>query len=296
MGSTRFSYFLSAVFLFFLAFPLNAQNGSGAVSLAAEMDRLEKQQALPAQKSDALFRQARLYQLAGNYEKAAQAWREGANPSPADTRALLEASRLFISLGEYDKAESGIKVLFAAGDESPGVMLLNAQLQAFKTGDTQALALLAADPACAVMRSGIYYTLWKITGIQAWKTRLLVEYPQSPEARIARDAAGIIPAGSPQWLLFPGRESISLATGTASPGAESPAAPAAALQTGLFNREENARAMAGRLEKAGFQARLARRSVNSDEYWAVLVPCGAEAGKTLMELKNAGFESFPVFE
>jgi hypothetical protein len=54
--------------------------------------------------------------------------------------------------------------------------------------------------------------------------------------------------------------------------------------------------MAGRLEKAGFQTRLARRTVNGSEYWAVLVPAGGDAGKTLMELKNAGFESFPVFE
>ncbi|MDR2618397.1 MAG: SPOR domain-containing protein [Treponema sp.] len=296
MGSTRAVCFLNAVFLFFLALPLNAQNGSGAVSLAAELDRLEKQQALPAQKRDALFRQARLYQLAGNYEKAAQAWQDGANTSAADARALLEASRLFISLGEYDKAEPGIKALLAAGGESSEVRLLNAQLQAFKTGNTQALALLAADPSYTAMRSGLYYTLWKITGIQAWKTRLLAEYPQSPEARIARDAAGIVAAGSPQWLLFPGRESISLAPAAVPSGAEPPAAPAAVLQTGLFSREENARVMAGRLEKAGFQARLARRSVNSGEYWAVLVPGGADANKTLMELKNAGFESFPVFE
>ncbi|MDL2228902.1 SPOR domain-containing protein [Treponema sp. OttesenSCG-928-L16] len=70
---------------------------------------------------------------------------------------------------------------------------------------------------------------------------------------------------------------------------------ASALQTGLFGREENARAMADRLKNAGFSPSILRKSVNGNNYWAVTVPPGNDANYTMMRLKNAGFESFPVF-
>ena len=70
---------------------------------------------------------------------------------------------------------------------------------------------------------------------------------------------------------------------------------AVVLQTGLFLREENARTLAERLRRAGFQADIARRGVQGVEYWAVNVPAGNDTGGTIIRLKDAGFESFPIF-
>jgi tetratricopeptide (TPR) repeat protein len=292
MGLIRtFRFSLKAFFFLFAVFSLNAQNTAGVASLAAELEKLEQPQVNPAHKHDALARLARLSQLSGNREKAAQTWSEatGADPARKDDSALLEASRLYLSLGEYEKAEAGIHALLS-GSRNEEALLLDAQLAAFQTGDLQALTRLAAAPAWASWRSGIYYTLWKISGAQTWKTKLLAEYPQSPEARIARGSPNTAAAATPQWLLFPGREPPAL---PASPPA---AASTGFLQAGLFSREENARALADRLAGAGFRPQLTHRQASGGEYWAVTVPGGADINRTLRELKNAGFESFPINE
>jgi cell division septation protein DedD len=111
------------------------------------------------------------------------------------------------------------------------------------------------------------------------------------------------------WLLLPGREGIvsePVAGGMAAVPAAA-AAPQAALspvpeassgilQTGLFSREENTQAMAARLKSAGFTAIITRRRVNGTEYWAVGVSPGQNMNETILKLRDAGFESFPVYE
>jgi tetratricopeptide (TPR) repeat protein len=299
-------FFTGALFL--AAAILPAQN-SGGTSLASEIERLEKNALTPAQKNNALAGLGRLYRLSGSREMAAQSYAGAARSDPAniDGASLLEAVKLYISLGEYGEAEAGVNALLSARGMSESVLsrarLLKAELEAFSTGNTGSLAALAADPAYAFCRSGIYYTLWRLSGAVAWKTKLLAEYPHSPEALTAGDASGVILAASPQWFLFPGRDAVVLsAPEVVSPGAAPQNAGTAAssggtvLQTGLFGKEENAKAMASRLSGAGFTPRIVRRRVNNTDYWAVTVPAAPDTGKTVLALKDAGFESFPVFE
>jgi hypothetical protein len=54
--------------------------------------------------------------------------------------------------------------------------------------------------------------------------------------------------------------------------------------------------MVERLKKAGFDAGLRRRTVNGTGYWAVSVPPGGDINETIRILKEAGFDSFPVYE
>ena len=54
--------------------------------------------------------------------------------------------------------------------------------------------------------------------------------------------------------------------------------------------------MINRLQAAGFAAAVTRRTVNGTVYWVVYVPPGPDINQTIMQLKNAGFESFPVFQ
>jgi hypothetical protein len=54
--------------------------------------------------------------------------------------------------------------------------------------------------------------------------------------------------------------------------------------------------MVERLKKAGFDAGLRRRTVNGAAHWAVSVPPGEDMNGTIRRLKEAGFESFPVYE
>jgi cell division septation protein DedD len=313
MGLTdKARIFPAAVFLLIFSFGaipfLHAQNAAsfGGALLAAELEKLEK--APPAQKHDALARIAKLSQLSGDKEKAAQAWHDAAytDASKRDDAALLNACRIYIALGEYEKAESGANVMLGSSQDSnilARARLLRAQLDAFKKDDPQPLAPFASDPAYAAQRPEIYYTLWQISGSSSWKSKLMAEYPQSPESRMASGAMAQAP--TPQWLLFPGRDSLAASTAAVAVPAPAPAAAASSpagspaagvLQTGLFGREANAQAMAERLKQAGFEPQVSRRQVNGSEYWAVMVPPGANINTTIMQLKDAGFESFPVFE
>jgi hypothetical protein len=95
---------------------------------------------------------------------------------------------------------------------------------------------------------------------------------------------------------LPGFGSYTLDRETSPPAKTAPdILPVQFLQTGLFSREENAQAHARRLNAAGFSPQIRIRNINGVEHWAVTVPAGTDMNQTIMELKTAGFESFPVF-
>ncbi|MDR1058433.1 MAG: SPOR domain-containing protein, partial [Treponema sp.] len=277
---------------------------------------LEKAGASAEEKREAAVRLARLHGLAGNLEKAAGYWdaagkiAEKAAEGQRGT-ALLEKARLLIAQGEYEKA-GGILGDILTGEVKGGFItearFLSALVTFFRNGEEGPLARLAAEGDLGSLKSGLYYALWKFTGGEVWKTRLLAEYPASPEALILQGGP-IQPAAAPLWFLFPGREGLSLSA-PAGPGpavpaaggpAREPAAPAPeageakALQVGLYGREENARIMAERLEKAGFTPSITVRKLEDRSYWAVIVPAGTDGSAAMMRLKDRGFESFPLF-
>jgi tetratricopeptide (TPR) repeat protein len=294
--------------------PVSLFPQSAVPSLGAEISRLEKltgnaggAASSPGERYAAFLSLARLYRLSGDCEAALRACTGALAAQSGGGQALLEQGRLLVSLGEYERAEASLRSLLNQSRESELVLqgrCLMAQLEAFRSGNTQALAALAGDPDFGDYKSGIYYTLWKLTGLGLWKNRLGSEFPQSPEAKIAAGKADA--AATPLWLLFPGREGIALSAPlspvSAPPVQEGGKSPlreggksAGILQTGLFSREENAQAMATALKKAGFEAHVSRRGMNSGDYWVVSVPGGEDINAMLMGLKNAGFESFPVY-
>jgi hypothetical protein len=262
-----------------------------------------------AERHGILIRLAGLFRLLGDQESAARAWTEAAfaEPGGRDDRALVEGARCFAAIGEMDQAEAQTQTVLRTGRDPVSVRnarYLDAQIRAFRSGDFSALAALAEDPGYSDYKGAIYYTQWRLSGDPRYKTRLLTEYPESPEARIAgADGGAVSAAPMALWFLFPGREAaVPLAPAVAedapSPAAlprESAGTAPAVLQTGLFSREENARALTERLRRAGFQPDIVRREVNGTGYWAVIVPAGTDMGLTIIHLKDAGFESFPIF-
>ena len=287
---------------------------SGASMLALEIQKLEqslKSQLTSerAQKHETLLRLARLHQLSGNPDAAADAWREAAyaQGERRDDAALLESASLFISLGEYDKAAEAVKAVLFNGQETRLVKkarYLGVLMETFRSGDSRVLRALAEDNDFLEYRSGIYYTLWRLSGEDPWKTKLASEFPQSPEAWILK-GENVQAAAGAFWFLYPGRESLSLAetektgeTAIVSPQVENTTESPAGilLQTGVYSREENARVMENRLKQAGFNPLLIRRQLNGSDYWAVAVISGQDINADIIALKNSGFEAFPVFE
>ena len=298
MGSIKRLTALCGFFLFFLP-PLFSQNEVASVSLAAEIFRLEtlasgaagnSPAASARERHNAFLALARLHRLSGNSLAAGSAYERALELFPDDGRALLEQGRFLISVGEYERANTVINALLGRERERELFIqgrYLRAKLRAFHSADTGYLAALAEDNDFAEFRSGIYYTLWRLTGIAAYKTRLTTEFPQSPEAKIADGSVSF--AATPLWLLFPGRNSIVLEP-SASP-ARAAAEPAGRLlQAGIFSREANAQSFAEQLRRAGFEPRIVPR----DNRWAVGVNGGSNENAMIRRLREAGFEAFPV--
>ncbi|GHT70295.1 hypothetical protein FACS1894110_21590 [Spirochaetia bacterium] len=328
MGSTRFPLSFFSIFLLFFPIPVHAQSGAAAapgVLLGTEIQNIEKTLGTPALtgsgRHEALVKLARLSELSGNIEGAAQTWTMAAAADPVnrDDLALIKGAACYTAMGEWEKAEEAVKtVLLTCWDNQIllRARLLGAQIGVFRSGAIGAagavLAALLDDPGYGEFKASICYTLWKTTGDDTWKNRLVTEFPRSPEGRIAAEpGAGGIDGGpigaapTPMWLLIPGRQDIvivpSAPIAPAVPAAvtSTPTAPAAEtntaiLQIGLFGREGNAQAMAERLKVAGFTPVISRRSVNGADYWAVCVSAGSDMAATILRLKNAGFESFPL--
>jgi cell division septation protein DedD len=318
--------------LFFAGGNLYAQSVPG--QLGTEIQSLEQKLASPAERHNALVRLAKLRQLSGNIAEAAANWLDAAAADPSDDAALVSGAYCLSAIGEWEKAAAALRPLLASGRTGPAMLqawFLDACLRAWSTGDASALTAVAAHPDFAAMRPMIYYTLWQTLtrnpeaataaagNAESWKSRLLAEFPQSPEARAvgSGNSLAVSVVQSPLWQLLPGSPSAAPARPAAPPTVSSPsAAPAAptvsaprpsapppqaatapagaVLQTGLFSREANARAQAEALQKAGFAAFISRKLVNGAEHWVVTVPAGVDQRKTIADLKKAGFDSFPV--
>ena len=335
---------------------LYAQN-TVPVQLGMEIQQLEQRLSAgisPAERYDVLARLARLKQLSGSLASAAANWLDAVAADPNDDTALVSGAYCLAAIGEWEKAVAALRPLFDSGRWGPAMRqaqfldaFLKARLSATNGStavDASALTALAVNPEFAAMRPMIYYTLWQTLApnpgmpagadaanggsAELWKSRLLAEFPKSPEARAAgsvrianpekqKDSPSVSAVQSPLWLLFPGTAGSVIAepvkpaepakldqpvksaepvkyTEPAKPDVSSPSASTPVLQTGLFSKEANARSQAEALQKAGFSSFMSRKLVNGAEYWAVTVPAGQSQSKTIADLKKAGFDSFPV--
>jgi cell division septation protein DedD len=308
MGSIK----RSLLALLFLAPALYGQDRG--IPIGTEIQNLEQKSKMPsisnAERHDTQARLALLHELSGNFEKAAEAWiaSASADPGKRDDMSLIRGARCFAATGEWEKAGAAVRtVLLSSGDARASLeaRLLGSQIEAFLSGNSSVLAGLLDDPGFAGTRAAILYTLWNTTGLESWKTRLLAEYPRSPEGRAAEAQTTVHIKPSALWLLFPGRSGFTLETAPSAALPAPPAAPSVAasppassgamLQTGLYGREENARRQADKLRAAGFSPVMVKRTVNENEYWAVQVSPESDLNRVVLKLKEAGFESFPVF-
>ncbi|GHU81903.1 hypothetical protein FACS189468_5350 [Spirochaetia bacterium] len=207
---------------------LYGQN-TGPVLLTAEVQGIEKKlgdsSVPPIERRRALIRLARLFELSGNIEGAAQAWNEAAytESNNRDDDALLRSAACLIAMGELDRAESVVRTALFTNRDMRLILkarYLGAQIEAFRSGNPAALIALLNDGDYRDVKPGIYYTLWNITGNQDYRTRLLREFPGSPEALIARgpDFTTVSVAPTAMWLLMPGGPSRSPAPAITLPG------------------------------------------------------------------------------
>jgi tetratricopeptide (TPR) repeat protein len=303
-----------------------AQSG---VSLEVEIKNIEaaaaKQGISAMERHDALVSLARLRQLSGDIEGAAINWFEAAAaiPEEVDDDALLSCAYCLSAMGEWDRAITALEPLLS---KSQRARFLDICIKTIKTGDSSTLDALADNPEYSEMKSQIIFMLWKISRAQTaekWRQRLIAESPQTPEGRLAsgQSSSSVIVSPSPFWLFAGGFDSLPILASekpsgttaaqtttaaqaasvaqTSQPPVQQPAvsqasASTARLQTGIYSRQINAQAQITNLRQAGFSPSIEQRVVNGNEMWAVTVSAGTDQARTIRELREAGFESFPV--
>ena len=314
--------FRRAIFLVWMTIAVSAVFAQNSVSLEAEiqnMERVVNRQGISAvERHAALVRLARLRQLSGDIEGAAKNWLEAAAaiPGTVDDDALLACAYCLVAMGEWDRAAAALEPLL---EKSHRARFLDVSVKAIQTGDNSPLAALAANPEYSGLKNEIYFMLWRVsrdisrnsTAAETWRQRLLLEFPLSPEGRLAANETSntIIVQPSPFWLFIGGLDSLPLEPAIPAtlpeqapapapqPASSSPAvqpqteAPQAVrLQTGLFSRQVNAEAQMANLRRAGFSPQLEQRG----DMWAVVVTTDTDTNRSIAALRDAGFESFPL--
>ena len=288
---------------------LYAQNPGAVVSrrLGMEIQELERRLSAgisTAERHESLTRLARLRQLSGDLAGAAANWLEAIRVSPSDDAARTAGAFCLAAIGEWEQSLLTIHPLLVSGRRGVPIMqarYLDAMLRTRMTNNAAPLTALVNDPELAAMRPLLYYTLWQLSpsGGETWRSRLLSEFPHSPEARAANpsSSASISAIQSPLWMLSPGVGGTNPVPAPPPPSITPNSAVGGAvgvvLQTGVFSSEANARAQVNALHRAGFTAVISRRQANSTDQWVVTVNAGNNATRTAQELRNAGFESFP---
>jgi hypothetical protein len=306
------------------------QELSGNMERAAVFWALAAGGAGEGRDDEALLRGAFAFASMGEWEKAGEAVKT-LLLSAADRETLLKARLLGAQIESFRSGNGSVLVsLLDNRDYEPLKPVIYYTLWKIQGDEAWKNRLLAECPRSPEGRiaagdtasvSALPRAMWillpgragfsTVTPGPAAGTASPVPANAAGAARPSPAAAGL-PAGS-----APG-SSVGAAAGTAPPvpanamGAVTASVPAAAspapavpagdaerpavlLQTGLFSREANAGAMAERLRSAGFQPALSRRNVKGTEYWAVTVEPGRDMRQTILRLKDAGFESFPVF-
>jgi hypothetical protein len=202
---------LFCLYLLLAVLPIVAQEG---FSLQAETARLREQistETASATKHILLAELAELLKLSGDNENAATVWHDAAYavPGERDDRALLESAVCYMAMGEWETADSAVRLVLITGRAGSPLFVraryLSAQIEAFTRGNVDALLYLAADPDYASQKASIYYTLYMTTKDTAYRVRLRSDFPDSPEARLTEGTAAFPGA---MWLLYPGRDSI----------------------------------------------------------------------------------------
>jgi hypothetical protein len=322
MGLTRKKSLFQKTAAFFLGMFVTVSlcGQTTSVLFSTEVQSIEKKLASPlnpAEKNRVLRDMARLMELSGNVEAAGRAWNEAARALPSDYDALVRSGACLAALGEFVAALNVLGAVLRAPAASgfspetePGLRAryFAAQIEAFQSGEPSAFSPLLRDTAFSAYKPGIYYSIWKISGDAAVRNRLLSEFPQSPEALVLKEGTAVDTAPTALWLLglplsgaLPGRtagqgeQRLAVEPVVPPPTGSSQAAGPVVLQAGLFSREENAQILADRLYNAGFAPVVSTKMVNGTAYWAVGVLPGKDHNATILLLKDAGFEAFPVY-
>lgn len=240
---------------------------------------------------------ASLLELSGRYVDAAVAWESVVTmiPGKPDSGALFSAAACRLVTGDIDGASGLVTALsFSATDaEMDALSDVLAGWIALSRGERESAAAAArkgSESANArVAMAALYLGCAATDGAEsdAFSGLLHKRFPVLT-ADAAASAVSLVMAS----------------TATIPTTAEKPVTPAATYsdqttstryyQVGAFKDQSNARTLAQKLEKLGLT--VAYRLRSKKDLYIVFVESGTDSSKTILRLKDAGYEAWPLDE
>jgi tetratricopeptide (TPR) repeat protein len=258
---------------------------------------------VPSQRKALLVDQASTLELLGRYGEASAVWEAAAVavPGVADAECLLAAAACSLAEGNVDSAAALAKAVgFASPDRRTAqAASLVSGWAALSKGD-RADALGMAEPllgddspfkAAALMLAA---AAAEGEAAQAYETRLKAMAARPEGASTATAMLSLVSRSVATAL--PAERSASVASGGSAEGAEAKGAADAVrttyYQVGAFRDQANAEALAKKLTGLGLTATVSHKADKG--LYAVGVEGGAEPSRTVLILKDAGYEAWAV--
>lgn len=248
---------------------------------------------------------ASIQELLGQYEEASQSWEAAAaaQPGKGDPSWLLSAAACKLAIGD---AETAIALARAAllTTANPRLICLAILIEAramILSGDRPG-ALVRSVNALAVKSSGLEAAALSIAmdasnGVEreSYVKRLREEYPGWPETQDALATIfGLINFVPTKPLGARISTPISSSDRKAD-RIELVESKPLYYQLGAFRDEANAALLSTRLLRAGFKPKTAKKESGTGVLSIVYLEAGPDPSRLMVALKDAGFESWPLF-
>jgi len=265
---------------------------------------------------------AAILEQQGSYAEAQKTYAEAASiqgsaenvlsgvPNKNSEELVVDAVRCALCAGDYASAQSYLNsaVRSSKNEKITAYVKLYEQWSALckakNEGETkESVALLrtyATLDSMKAVRPSVLLTLWHLTGEGQFSESLKKNYPKSMETAIVTGEIQTLP--TPFWYFVP-RNGVDLPeiknegelaniVTTPSPISEK----VVRQQLGLFREEANAKALAERVKAKGFASEITTEVRPSGTKYYIVVVKENSKGTIGDELRNAGFECYPVFE
>ncbi len=243
-------------------------------------------------------------------------------PKKSSERLVLDAIRCALSGGDWETAENYLNSAVRNSKSTEiqatiklyeqWAILCRAQNDSDLKEPCEMLKTYANLESMKSVKPSVLLTLWYITADNSYANILNKEFPSSMEAGIVNGKIQIHPA--PFWYFLPRKTAaipqISTKSTTAAKekSTTSPAetsntekksasaeSKAKHQQLGLFRDKANAQRFSEKVNSKGFNSYIQTETKSSGTtYFLVVVDENAE-GTVGIQLKNAGFECYPVF-
>ena len=276
--------------------------------------------------------QAGLYSQAGkSYAKAAAIAAGDAEGMPAKSseQLVLDCVRCALCEGDYSSAESYLKSSVKDSKNQTvqayiklyeqWALLCKAETVEQTNAPLSKLKEYADLDSMTCVKPSILLTLWHLTGSASYSDKLKKNFPDSFEAGIVKGTIQEIPA--PFWYFLPGKgkevpdvnevssksqvssESAKSESNNAKKSSDSSSSVSSASsakiirqQLGLFREESNAKKLMDQVKAKGFDAKIMTEKRPSGTVYYIVTVDENKENSIGKELRNAGFECYPVLE